>query len=299
MDEACKPNADEPIRFAKYHGLGNDYLVVEPADLDQPLTPGLVRFLCDHHYGVGGDGLLSGPLPSQEADFGLRIYNPDGTEAEKSGNGLRIFARHLWEKGRVGEGAFRVETPGGIVTCQVETEGGVVQVEMGKASFEGQQIPLRGIAGEAVDVHLQVGELTLRCCALSLGNPHCVVLDQPATAQTARHWGPQIENAPWFPRRTNVQFLEVIDRRNLRIEIWERGAGYTLASGSSACAAVSAAYRLGWCEAQVRVHMPGGAVQVSIAADGMINLRGAVTRVCRGEVWLEGFNSWVRKRKLD
>lgn len=278
-----------PLQFYKYQALGNDYLVVEPPDLAQPVTPDLVRKACDRHYGIGADGILFGPLPSQSADFGLRIFNPDGSEAEKSGNGLRIFAHHLWQSQQVGEAWFSVETVGGTVRCQVQPGGRVVWVEMGRASFDSQAIPLRGARRQVINEILPVGALSLRICALTLGNPHCVVLDQPVTPETAQRLGPLVEMAHLFPQRTNVQFLQVINAQNLRIEIWERGAGYTLASGSSACAAASAAYQLGWCAAQVNVHMPGGVVQVSIGTDGLITLIGPVTRVCDGRLWLQDF----------
>ncbi len=277
----------ERVAFTKYHGLGNDYLVIEPSALPGALTAELARLICDRHYGVGSDGILLGPLPARGAQFGLRIFNPDGSEAEKSGNGLRIFARRLWERGLVGEAAFSVETPGGIVNCQVAPDGQRVRVEMGRASFDSQAIPVSGERREVIDEQLDTGERIIRYCAVTLGNPHCVVLDQPVTASEAQRLGPLIENHANFPRRTNVQFLQVINREELRIEIWERGAGYTLASGSSSCAATAAAYRLGWCAAQVGVHMPGGTLQVAIGEDGMITLSGPVVKVCAGMIWVE------------
>jgi diaminopimelate epimerase len=270
------------ISFAKYHGLGNDYLVIEPVALQQPFTAALAVSICDRHYGVGGDGVLLGPLPSLEADYGLRIFNPDGSEAEKSGNGLRIFSRHLWEHTRVGKAPFTVETPGGIVCCLVQEDGRVVQVEMGRASFDSQLIPVIGPRREVINEPLQIAGQTLHYCAVTLGNPHCVILDGTVSVEEAHRLGPLIENHPSFPNRTNVQFLQALDRSNLRIEIWERGAGYTLASGSSSCAAAAAAYRMGWCDPQATVHVPGGSLLVEIAEDGMITLTGAVAKVCEG-----------------
>jgi diaminopimelate epimerase len=270
------------IAFVKYHGLGNDYLVVEPGAIQQPLTADLARFICDRHYGVGGDGILFGPLPTDKANFGLHIFNPDGSEAEKSGNGLRIFSRYLWDHGWVGDAPFTVETPGGTVRCLVQKGGRVVQVEMGRASFASPLIPVAGPPREVIDEPIEVSGQILRCCAVTLGNPHCVILDGEVSAEEAHRLGPLIENHPSFPKRTNVQFLKVIDRANLRIEIWERGAGYTLASGSSSCAATAAAYRLGWCDPKVTVHVPGGSLLVEIAGNGMITLTGPVVKVCEG-----------------
>jgi diaminopimelate epimerase len=155
---------------------------------------------------------------------------------------------------------------------------------MGKASFETRDISLSGAPRLAVDEPLNIEGQEIHICAVSMGNPHCVVLDAAATAETAHRLGPLIESHPLFPRRTNVQFLEVLDRRNLRIEIWERGAGYTLASGSSSCAAAAAAYQMGWCENKVTVHMPGGDLQVAIAQDWEITLSGPVSYVFCGEI---------------
>lgn len=257
-----------------------------------PFTPAQVAKICDRHYGAGADGILLGPLPSDQADFGLRIFNPDGSEAEKSGNGLRIFARYLWDTGRVekqrkpearqSSPSFSILTAGGKVRAQVLENGELVRVEMGQAVFDSRLIPVAGPARQVIDETLQAGGEELHFCALSLGNPHCVVLYPEATPQVAQRLGPLIENDPIFPRRTNVQFMEIIDRQNLRIEIWERGAGYTLASGSSSCAATATAYRLGMCEANVTVHNPGGKLSISIDEEYSLTLTGPVVRVFTG-----------------
>ena len=270
------------IRFAKYHALGNDYLVISPEWLEIQLSPALIQHICHRHHGVGSDGILLGPLETSEADFGLRIFNPDGSQAEKSGNGLRIFARWLWDQGKVQEKPFSIWTPGGIVTATVHPGGDVVTVAMGQASFDSALIPVTGMRRQVVDESLNITGIELRYCAITLGNPHCVVLHPPALAEEARLWGPLIEADPRFPHRTNVQFLEVLDRKNLRIEIWERGAGYTLASGSSSCVAAAAAFRLGLCESQVQVHNPGGILEVAISPDYHLTLTGPVSRVAEG-----------------
>lgn len=274
-----------PIAFVKYHGLGNDYLVVEPASVEGLQLADFVRGICDRHYGVGGDGVLLGPITHSPADFGLRIFNPDGSEAEKSGNGLRIFARHLWETDQVGVEHFTVHVPGGIVSCQVMELGRIVRVQMGKASFSSADIPALGPSRQVLAETLHAGGYNLKICALNLGNPHCVVMDLPVTSEIAHRLGPLIETHATFPRRINVQFLQILDRKNLRIEIWERGAGYTLASGSSACAAANAAFRLGLCEAATQVHTPGGILQVVIAPDGETTLTGPVVKVSAGKYW--------------
>jgi diaminopimelate epimerase len=276
------------VRFTKYHGLGNDYIVIDPADLHSPLTPALIRCICDRHYGAGSDGILLGPLPAASADFGLRIFNPDGSEVEKSGNGLRIFARNLWDRDLVGAEPFTVATAGGVVTAQVEQTGHMVTVAMGQVSFDSQTIPVAGPPRAVLNETLLAGGVELHYSAATLGNPHCVVLREQISAEEAQRLGPLVETNAGFPRRANVQFMQVLDRTRLRIEIWERGAGYTLASGSSACAAAAVAHRLGLCDAQVTVAMPGGELAVAIAPDWTVILRGPVVKVYEGLFCWEG-----------
>ena len=287
------------MKFVKYHGLGNDYIVINPADLTGPLTLEQIRRVCDRHYGAGSDGILLGPLPTDQADFALRIYNPDGSEAEKSGNGLRIFSRYLWDHGLLqldpatppGDRSlpFSVHTAGGLVRSQVLEAGQLVRVEMGQASFDSRRIPVTGLPREVLDETMIVGGETVRYCAVTLGNPHCVVLCDTVDEALARRLGPLVEVEPRFPNRTNVQFMQVLGRNAIRIYIWERGAGYTLASGSSSCAAASAAHRLGWVDAQVTVHNPGGPIQVAIAPDYSIIMTGPVQKAYEGEMALEAW----------
>jgi diaminopimelate epimerase len=265
------------MRFAKYQALGNDYLVIEPEPEVAP-PPALVRRLCDRHFGVGADGvLLRAPAPPG-ADFALRVWNPDGSEAEKSGNGLRIFARWLFDRALVGDAFFTVATRGGLVRCQVREEGASVFVEMGRARFG------------AVDETLALPDGPIRFTEVNLGNPHCVVRTDAPSRALAERLGPQLESHPRFPGRTNVQLVRPLGRDRLRIEIWERGAGYTLASGTSACAAAAAAVRWGACDAGVTVEMPGGALAVGVARDYALTQLGPAQKVFEGEPapgWLE------------
>jgi diaminopimelate epimerase len=279
------------VSLAKYHGLGNDYIVINPADLPDELAPASIQRICDRHYGAGADGILLGPLPATNGDFGLRIFNPDGSEAEKSGNGLRIFTRYLWDRGLVGDAPFTVATAGGVVTAHVQQAGRLVTVEMGRVSFDSREIPVAGPPREILDETLLAGGVELRICAATLGNPHCVVLREQVSATEVQRLGPLIETDARFPHRTNVQFMQVLDRARLRIEIWERGAGYTLASGSSACAAAATAHRLGLCDAQVTVSMPGGLLEVGITPDWSVTLRGPVTKVWQGLFFQEAFDA--------
>jgi diaminopimelate epimerase len=282
------------MRFAKYHGLGNDYLVLDPADVGRDLTAAEVRRVCDRNYGVGSDGILWGPLPGTTAEgggFGLRIFNPDGGEAEKSGNGLRIFARNLYDRGLVRSEAFAVATKGGRVTCRVHPGGGLVDAEMGRVSFDAQKIPVLGVTGEAINQRFVVGGETHVYCAATIGNPHCVLPMDEVTPELARRLGPLIENdVARFPNRTNVQFLKVLGRNDIRIEIWERGAGYTLASGTSSSAAAAVARRLGLCDSAITVHMPGGTLKITVGDDYAIDMTGPVTAVATGTITSEMFS---------
>lgn len=276
------------MKFTKYHALGNDYLVLEPSAITPERALSLAPRICHRNYGIGSDGILLGPLPSEAADFALRIINPDGSEAEKSGNGLRIFARYLYDTGRVGQAPFRIATPGGVALAQVFPERGLIRMGMGRASFDSQVVGIAGPRREVVAEAMQMAGQTLSCTGVSVGNPHCVILGVEVSEENARHLGPQIERDARFANRTNVQLLEVLDRRNIRIQIWERGAGYTLASGSSASAAACAARRLGRCDAALSVHMPGGKLEVEIAPDYEVTQTGPVTRVAEGALSAEG-----------
>lgn len=272
------------MQFAKYHALGNDYLVVEPTEAGDALSPERVRLICDRHRGVGSDGLLVGPYERSEAAFGLRLFNPDGGEFEKSGNGLRIFARFLHDRGRVGFEPFTIHTPGGVVTARVHPGAGWVTVDMGRVSFDSRQIPVLGPPRQVLDEAMVVAGQALRFSAATVGNPHCVIQREEVCAAEAQRLGPLIERDPRFPNRTNVQFVRVLDRSCLQLEIWERGVGYTLASGSSSCAAAAVAHRLGWCDAKIEVRMPGGSLDIVVSADWSVRISGAVTKVCEGHM---------------
>lgn len=276
-------------RFSKYHALGNDYLVLNPSDLEGELGSFRIQRICHRNFGVGSDGILLGPLEDREADFGLRIFNPDGSEAEKSGNGLRIFSRYLWDRGLVRGEAFTVMTLGGRVEAVVKDGGRAVTVQMGRASFDSTRIPVTGAPREVLNETMTVAGEALRFCAATVGNPHCVVLREAVCEEEARRLGPLIEKDPRFPNRTNVQFMKVLDRSHIRIEIWERGAGYTLASGSSSSAAAAVAYRLGLCGGQIFVAMPGGELDIRISDDFSIQMTGPVTKIAEGTLSSEMF----------
>ena len=269
------------MNFQKYHALGNDYLVLEPSECPHPLAEKEIVRICHRNFGLGSDGILLGPSSSTEADFGLRILNPDGSEAEKSGNGLRIFARYLRDQGKVGVEPFTIDTLGGIVTCEVSSDASVISVEMGQVSFRSDEIPvnIEGDPREVLDETIEAAGQYLQYYAATIGNPHCVVPVDKVDRAFACEIGPILENHANFPNRTNVQFLEILDRNNIRIEIWERGAGYTLASGSSSSAAGAVARKMGTCDESITVHMPGGNIQLRIDDEFNVTMTGPATRV--------------------
>jgi diaminopimelate epimerase len=278
------------MRFTKYHALGNDYIVLDSAGPAIKLTQEQIRRICHRNYGVGADGILCRATGDEHGVYTLRIFNPDGSEAEKSGNGLRIFARFLWEKSNKRQTRFSVITAGGPVEAEVNEDGSSVTVDMGRVSFHSSKIPVAGPPREVINEQMEIEGEAIRYCAVTIGNPHCVVLCNRASAELAHRLGPLVERYSRFPNRTNVQFMEVMDRHNIRIEIWERGAGYTLSSGSSSCAAAAVAYRLGLCDSDVTVHMPGGDIQISIADDFSVRMTGPVTKVFEGTISEEMFD---------
>jgi len=278
------------MKFTKYHALGNDYVVLDPADGNGTIPTGeQVKRICNRNYGIGSDGVLFGPGKVPGYDFYLRIFNPDGSEAEKSGNGLRIFSRYLWDRSLVSSNPFTILTPGGPVTAQVGEDGKMVTVEMGKVVFDSTKIPVAGPAREVLDETITVAGKTLHYCSATIGNPHTVVICNDMSEDMARRLGPLIETDKRFPHRTNVQFMKVLNRDNIQIEIWERGAGYTLASGTSSAAAAAVAFRLGLCGSHVDVKMPGGIIEISIGKDYSIQMKGPVTRICEGTLFEEAF----------
>lgn len=274
--------------FFKGHGLGNDYIALDPSQLTFKLTAKTIRAICDRHWGAGSDGILA-LVPSQKADFGLRIFNPDGSEAEKSGNGLRIFGCFLYATKRTKRRSFSVETKGGLVHVELALDrNGQVNgatVEMGRASFRPKDLPCTIKAPELVLQPIKAAGQSLRFTGVSVGNPHCVVFKDRGESWTREdllRMGPALETHPTFPKRTNVQLAVPTGPHTVSIVIWERGAGETQASGSSACAVASAGVRLGLVTSPVRVLAPGGRLDIAVDAQYSLTMKGAVTEVYQG-----------------
>ena len=270
------------MHFRKYHGLGNDYLVIDPNVHDVALAPGTIRMICDRNFGIGADGILYGPIKSG-GNLSLRIFNPDGSEAEKSGNGLRIFAKYLFENKYVEKKNFSIGTSGGIVEAHIEDDSAnLIKINMGKITFLSTRIPVKGPEREVVDEDMEINGVGYRVTCLSVGNPHCVIRMDEVTEQKAKELGPKVENHDMFPNRINMQLMKVIDRANIEIRIWERGAGYTFASGSSSCAAAGAAYKSAMVDNKINVKMPGGTLSVEICENDEVYLAGEVEGVFEG-----------------
>ena len=276
--------------FYRGHGLGNDYVVMDPKELSFSLTPARIKVICDRNWGLGSDGILALAV-SKKADFGLRIFNPDGSEAEKSGNGLRIFARYLHATGKTKQQRFTVETKGGLVTITLHMDrhgdASAVTVDMGRAIFQPSALPCTLPVSELVEQPIAAAGQSLNFTGVSVGNPHCVIfkpVGQSWSREDLLKLGPALENHSVFPKRTNVQLAVPTGPRELFILIWERGAGETQASGSSSCAAASAAVRLGLVKSPVTVTMPGGSLHIEVAADFSLTMKGPVVEIARGSL---------------
>jgi diaminopimelate epimerase len=252
------------MRFSKWHGLGNDYLLVERATLDVPLTPELVRRICDYHFGVGSDGILE-VVSANGAEADVVIWNPDGSTAELSGNGTRIAAR--WLARRSGEDAVRIRVGPREVAARLS--GREVELDVGEVDVGG--LETIEVAGEEVEF-----------TPVSVGNPHAVIRREPDGAEV-RRLGPLVETHERFPERTNVQLVRVDGGHELTVGVWERGAGETLSSGTSSVAAAAAAIARGWCESPVTVHLAGGDLLVELA-DGRATLTGPAEEICTVEL---------------
>jgi diaminopimelate epimerase len=269
------------ITLEKYHGLGNDYLIFDPNKNDLELTTENIQLICNRNFGVGSDGLLVGPILGNDK-LEVKIYNPDGSEAEISGNGVRIFGKYLKDAGYVQKNRFTINTLSGQQTLQyLNEEGTRIKVSMGKLSFYSDEIPVTGPRREVLNETMMFGSIPYRVTCVNIGNPHCVIWLNDISKELVCRIGKHSESADCFPEKINTQLLKVLDRTNIEIEIYERGAGYTLASGTSGCAAAGAAYRMGLTDPKMYVHMPGGVLEVEIEEDENVLMTGEVGYVGR------------------
>jgi diaminopimelate epimerase len=275
----------EKNSFVKMHGLGNEYIVLDSTNIDFQLTKQAIIRLCNIHFGIGSDGIVM-VVPSTKADFGFRVYNPDGSEAEKSGNGLRILCKYLYDYGYAKSRHFSLETITDIVYADIiEEEKGkamLIRLDMGKAIFASRNIPVNSDQPEFIGQKIVAGDKEFEVNCVSVGNPHCVVIKQELDENEIRTYGPLLENHPLFPNRINVQFARVLSDHDAQIMIWERGAGYTLASGSSSCAASCILVKRGLIKGDITMHMQGGTLKIQIDKDWNIRMTGKAREIAKG-----------------
>ena len=274
------------LAFTKWQGCGNDFVLVDARAAGLPNdTAALSRRVCDRHYGIGADGLIF-VLPSDAADFCMRIFNADGSEAEMCGNGIRCFARLVYEEKMTEKDSFTVETGAGILTPRIVKDGDTitgVTVDMGEPVLDAERIPVKGFGEKRVIAEeIEVLGNRYKATCVSMGNPHCVVFVGDVDDVAMETVGPAFECHAWFPRRTNTEFVEVRDREHLRMRVWERGAAVTLACGTGACASLVAAVLNDRAERKAEVELDGGRLMIEWAADNHIYMTGPAEKVFSG-----------------
>ncbi|MCL2643076.1 MAG: diaminopimelate epimerase [Candidatus Bathyarchaeota archaeon] len=282
------------MQFWKMHGLGNDYVVIDNRDgkiCDQKASV-LAKKLCERRFSVGADGLLL-VCGSKEADVKMRIFNSDGSEAEMCGNGIRCFSKYCYEMAVFKKSAFQVETLSGIknvwLTLNSYDEVVLVRVDMGAPNWNCKSIPMIG-EDTCIDSSLTVNNKEVyNVTCLSMGNPHCIIFVEDVNKTPVDCIGPLVENHKFFPKRTNVGFVQVINENELMVRVWERGCGETLACGTGTCAAVAAANKLDKVGDKVTVHVLGGNLQVKIDEKNHLFLSGAAEKVCQGTLFGENY----------
>lgn len=269
------------------HGLGNEYIILDSSNIDFELTTRAIIRICNIHFGLGSDGIVM-KVPSEKADFGFRVFNPDGSEAEKSGNGLRIFCKYLYDYGFTQKRQFSVETLTDIVHADIvqirDNKASMITVDMGKAIFSSRQIPVNSDEPEFIAQKIMAGDREFEVNCVSVGNPHCVVIREQLDEKEIRKYGPLLENHPLFPNRINVQFARALSDQDAEILIWERGAGYTLASGSSSCAATCILLKRGLIKNEITMHMQGGNLRIRIDEQWNIRMTGEVREIASGKL---------------
>ena len=269
------------ITLERYHGLGNDYLVYDPNKNELELNKANAEMLCNRNMGLGSDGILEGPFIG-EKHMSLRIWNPDGSVAEKSGNGVRIFAKYLKDAGYVQKKNYKLVTDGGLVEITyLNEDGSRLRISMGKLSFWSDEVPVTGERREVINEDMVFGRTLYPVTCVSVGNPHCVIPMREISQPLVCKIGNYSEVARYFPERINTEIMKVIDNNNIAIVTFERGAGYTMATGTGACAAAGVAHKLGMTGNKVVVHMPGGELQVEIDENWEVYMTGEVFYVAK------------------
>ncbi|WP_294371597.1 diaminopimelate epimerase [uncultured Clostridium sp.] len=271
--------------FVKSHGLGNEYVVLNSEKLTFELNERAIEKICNINFGIGSDGILL-KVPSSKADFGLRIFNPDGSEAEKSGNGLRIFCKYIYDYKYSKTRKFTVETLGGIVNADVievkDDRASLITIDMGKAIFDAADIPTNFTSEEVIGKKINILDKEFEINCVSMGNPHCVIVKNELDINEIKKYGPYIENYKMFPNKTNVQFAKVLGRDKVEVLIWERGAGFTLASGTSSCAVVSVLRKKNLVDNKVTVKLLGGELIIEVDDEFNVRMTGPIRQIAEG-----------------
>ncbi len=275
------------MRFSKYHGTGNDFVMIEDVAGERELSPALVAALCDRHRGVGADGVIR-IAPSDRAHFFMDYWNADGATAEMCGNGVRCVAKYVYERGLTEKTEIEVDTRAGVKRLWLDVEGGTmrsVRVDMGPPALELDAIPMKGTGPDFVGQPLPAAGPEYRATAVSMGNPHLVLVGAPDLGELdLPRIGPPLEHHPDFPERTNVEFIRVRGERAIDVRVWERGVGETMACGTGACASLVGASEMGLVGRSATIRFPGGDVEVEWADDGRVYLTGPATFVFDGEL---------------
>lgn len=274
------------MQFSKWHGLGNDFIFVYALEEELSTYSGLAEKMCDRHFGIGADGLIV-LLPGRTTDFIMRIFNSDGSEAEMCGNAIRCAARYVHEAKLTQKTKITFETHAGIITPEILNMDGpeaLVRVDMGEPRTKRSLIPMTGNGDDlAINLPLEVGSATYRITGVSVGNPHCVIFVEDVSKIDLPAIGPLIENHPLFPKKTNVEFVQILDETRLRMRVWERGAGITLACGTGASSVLVAAVLNGKAQRKASVELDGGTLFIEWAADNHVYMSGPATLVFHGE----------------
>jgi len=285
------------LRFSKMHGLGNDFMVVDAISQPFRLRPEMIRELADRNFGVGFDQLLVVEPPGlPDVDFRYRIFNADGSEVEQCGNGARCFAKFVRDQRLTNKKTIRVQTAGGVIELRIAKDG-MVMVNMGVPELNPQAIPFAAEHRKNVYT-VQVGAETVELSAVSMGNPHGVIVVEDVDIAPVEYLGPQLESHPQFPERGNIGFLQVISRNHVRLRVYERGSGETLACGSGACAAVVAGRLRGLLDDRVEVDLRGGRLVIEWKGEGSpVMMEGPATSVFEGQLRLPGESGGARRRR--
>jgi len=270
------------LGFTKMHGLGNDFIMVGCIESSLQDPAATAKKLCDRHFGIGADGLIL-VLPSKKADFKMRIFNPDGSEAEMCGNGIRCFAKYVRDRGLTDKKKLEVETLAGMIKPEI-LDSGMIKVDMGEPELERANIPMRGQAGKVISEKLMLDGNELEVTAVSMGNPHAIIFVEDLEEYPVADIGSQVEDNPIFPKKTNVEFVQVKSPEEIHIGVWERGAGVTLACGTGACASLVAGVLNKKTERKAKVHLPGGMLEIEWARNNHVYMTGPAKTVFEGTI---------------